>query len=67
MQVPHPLLAAYEVSQVPVFHVRQHHQREPLLRQEDAQQRQNIDVVETLHYDPFLQKLLHLLHVCYSC
>ena len=66
MPLLYPLLAAYEVSQVPVLHVRQHHQREPFLWQEDAQQRQHIAVVETLHYDAFLQKLLHLLHICYS-
>lgn len=54
------------MPQVPVFHVWQNHKREPFLWQEDAQQRKHVAVMEALHYDAFLQKLLHLFHICYS-
>ena len=62
----YPPLTAYEVPQVPVLHVGKHHQGEPLLWQQDAQQRQHVGVVEPLHQDTLLQELLHLLHICYS-
>lgn len=65
MLLSHPLLAANEVPQVSMLHVGQHHQGEPFLRQKDAQQGQHIAVVKTLHYNAFLQKLLHLLNICY--
>ena len=53
-QKAYPLFAAYEVPQVPVLHVGQHHQGEPFLRQQDAQQRQHVGVVEALHDDALL-------------
>lgn len=54
MLLSHPLLAAYKVAQIPMFHVWQDHQGQPFLWQEDAQQRKHIGVVETLHYDALL-------------
>lgn len=60
----YPPFTEYEVAQVSMFHIGQHHQGEPLLRQQDTQQGENIGVMELLHQDALSQKLLHLLQVC---
>lgn len=49
---------------VAVLHVGQHHQGEPFSRQHDAQQRQDVRVVEALHDQALSEKLVHLLQIC---
>lgn len=53
-----------EVAEIPVLHIRQHHQRGALGGQADAQQRQYIGMAEIFHDDPLLQKLCYFLNIC---
>lgn len=64
---PYPLLGADEVPQVPMAHVGQDDEGQPVAGQADPQQREHLRVVEALHQDALSQELLHLLQVCDTC
>lgn len=53
-----------EVTEIPMLHVRQHHQRRALTGQANAQERQYIGMAEIFHDDSLLQKLCHFFDIC---
>lgn len=48
------------MTHIPMFHIGQNHQRKSFFRQHDAQQGQDVRVVETFHDDALSEKLVHL-------
>lgn len=49
-----------------MLHIRENHQREPLFGQHDAQQGQNVGVVEAFHNEALSEELVHFSRVGYS-
>lgn len=63
----YPFLRADEVTHISVLHIWKNHQGEPFFGQHDAQQRQNVRVVETFHDDALSEELVHLPQICDPC